>query len=223
MIASLNCLALFKAQMNQSPVNAAADQRGPLNRQHIVDSEAPADGWLAKEQEALCDGVWADIPQDVFLSCRSELLTIYPLLKRVCNTSQGGHEAVKRAVIKFLGGQTVESVIQAADDSQLVKEQVLGQYPDLRDVVTHVLPLIQVGSMWKSIGLGLGIKKSTLDQLSNENDPCLETLSYWLEHGTCGSVTWKTLLDVLGHFETKHTVDELTDKIVSVRGGGHQV
>ena len=76
-------------------------------------------------------------------------------------------------------------------------------------------------SKWKSIGLALGIKKSTLDQFSNEDDPYLETLSYWLEHGS--SVTWKTLLDVLGHFETKHTVDELTAKIVSVFGGGHQV
>ena len=49
----------------------------------------------------------------------------------------------------------------------------------------------------------------------------METLSYWLEHGS--SVTWKTLLDVLGHFETKHKIDELTDKIVSELGGAHQV
>ena len=34
------------------------------------------------------------------------------------------------------------------------------------------------------------------------------------------AVTWKTLLDVVGHFEIKHTVDELTAKIVSVLGGG---
>ena len=63
---------------------------------------------------------------------------------------------------------------------------------------------------WKRHGLALGMEKFTL-----------ETLSYWLEHGS--SVTWKTLLDVLGHFELKHTVDELTDKIVSVLGGPHQV
>ena len=112
-----------------------------------------------------------------------------------------------------------------ADDSRLVKEQVLGQRPDLGDVVTHVLPHIQVRSKWKSIGLALGIKKTTLDdfgqQFTSEDDRYLETLSYWLEHGS--RVTWKTLLDVLGHFETKHTVDELTDKIVSVLGGVHQV
>ena len=58
-------------------------------------------------------------------------------------------------------------------------------------------------------------------QCSDDRNRFLETLSYWLEHGS--SVTWKTLLDVLGHFETKHTVDELTDKIVSVLGGGDQV
>ena len=166
-------------------------------------------------------GVWADIPQDVFVSWCSELCAMYPLLKKVCDTSQSGHEDVKKAVIKFLGGQTVVSAVQVADDSLLVKEQVLGQRPDLGNVVAHVLPHIQVRSKWKSIGLTLGIKKTSLDQFSNDDDPYLEALSYWLEHGS--SVTWKTLLDVLGHFETKNTVDELTDRIVSVLGGGHQV
>ena len=173
-------------------------------------------------------GVWADIPRDVFVSCCSELSTMYPLLKKVCDPSQGGHEAVKKAVMKFLGGQTViqceESVVQVADDSQLVKEQVLGQRPDLGYVVTHVLSHIQVRH-WKRVGLALGMRKRTLDdvgqQFTSEDDCYLETLSYWLEHGS--SVAWKTLLDVLGHFETKHTVDELTDKIVSVLGGGDQV
>ena len=163
-------------------------------------------------------GVWADIPRDVFESCCSELFTMYTLLKKVCDTSQGGHEAVKKAVMKVLGAQTV------ADDSLLVKKQVLGQCPDLGDVVTHVLPHIQVRH-WKRVGLALGMLKRTLDdvgqQFTSEDDCYLETLSYWLEHGS--SVTWKTLLDVLGHFETKHTVDGLTDEIASVLGGGDQV
>ena len=66
--------------------------------------------------------------------------------------------------------------------------------------------------------------KSTLDGLGkeylNNDDRYLQTLSYWLEHGS--RVTWKTLLDVLGHCETKHTIDDLTDKIVS-DVGSHQV
>ena len=170
-------------------------------------------------------GVWADIPQDVFLSYHSELFAMYPSLMKLCDSSQGGHESVKEAVIKLLGGQTVESVVHVTDDSQLMKEQVLGQRPDLGDVVLHVLPHIQVKSKWKDVGLALGMKKSTADtyeqQFSNDHDRYRETLSYCLEHGS--SVTWKTLLNVLGHFETKHTVDELTNKIVRVLGGGHQV
>ena len=131
---------------------------------------------------------------------------------------------MKTAVIKFLGGLTIESVVHVADDSRLVKEQALRQRPDLGDVVTHVLPCIQVRH-WKRVGLALGMRKNSLDELgkhfSNDDDCYLETLSYWLEHGS--SVTWKTLLDVLGHFETWHTVDELAGKIVSVLGGGDQV
>ena len=169
-------------------------------------------------------GVWADIPQDVFLRYRSELFTMYPSLMKVCDTSLGGHEAVKEAVIRFLGGQTVESVVHVTDDSQLMKEQVLDQRPNLGDIVKHVLSRIQVRH-WKKVGLALDMDKDTVDgfgqQFSNEDDCYLATLSYWLEHGS--SVTWKTLLDVLGYFETWHTVDELTDKIVSVLGGGHQV
>ena len=60
------------------------------------------------EEEGGRPGVWADIPQDVFVSCRSELFAMYPLLKKVFDPSQGGHEAVKKAVMKFLGAQTVE-------------------------------------------------------------------------------------------------------------------
>ena len=47
---------------------------------------------------------------------------------------------------------TVTSVVQVADDSRLMKEQVLGQHRDLGDVVTHVLPHIQVRH-WKRVEL----------------------------------------------------------------------
>ena len=170
-------------------------------------------------------GVWADVPHNVFSTHGSELFMVCSSLMKLCDSSQGGHESVKKAVIRFLGGQTVESVVHVTDDSQLMKKQVLGRRPDLGDVVLHVLPHIQVKSYWKDVGLALGMKKSTADtfeqQFSNDHDRYRETLSYCLEHGS--SVTWKTLLDVLGHFETKRIVDELMDKIVLVLGGGHQV
>ena len=135
----------------------------------------------------------------------------------------GGHEA-KKVFLNFLGTQSAESEVHVTDDSQLVEEQVLGQRPNLGNVVIYVLSHIQARH-WKRVGLALGMEKFTLDevqqQFSNDDDCYLETLSYWLEHDS--SANWKTLLDVLGHFEIKHTVDELTNKIVSLLGGGHQV
>ena len=175
-------------------------------------------------------GVWADIPKEIERGLPLELLQCkeaYASMKAIAKCGKHGLEFIKGVFSSILGGQTVESVVHVADDSRLVKEQVLGQRPDLGDVVTHVLPRIQMRH-WKRVGLALGMRKNSLDKLgqqfSNDDDryDCyLETLSYWLEHGS--SVTWKTLLDVLGHFETKHTVDELTDKILSVLGGGDQV
>ena len=172
-------------------------------------------------------GVWADIPQEIDVrhpQALPRLREAYASMKAIAEDSECGHEFIKGVFSSILGGQTVETVVHVADDSRLVKEQVLGLCPDLGDVVKHVLPHIQERH-WKKFGLALGMKKSTLDefgeQFSNDDDRYLETLSYWLEH--VSSVTWKSLLDVLGHFETKHTVDELTDKIVSVLGGGHQV
>ena len=174
-----------------------------------------------------CPGVWADIPHEIEVKhpqALPQLKEAYASIKAIADDGEYGQEFIKRVFSSILGGQTVYSVGYAADDSQLVKEQVLGQHPDLGDVVTHVLPHIQVRH-WKRVGLALGMKKITLDgleqQYSNDDDRYLETLSYWLEHGS--SVTWKTLLDVLGHFETKHNIDELTDKIVSELGGAHQV
>ena len=169
-------------------------------------------------------GMWASIPQSVFMSHRSELFHIYPALQNLCDVNHGGHEDIREAVIAFLGGQTVDSAANRADDNRRVHEQVLGQCPDLKDVVTHVLPHIQVRH-WKRFGLALGVKESTIDdlgqQFSDNDDRYLEILSYWLKHGS--GVTWKTLLDVLGHFETKYCIDVLTDKIVSELRGAHQV
>ena len=155
-------------------------------------------------------GVWANIPQNVLSKHCTGLISAYTVLNSVCKLNVGGQE-VKKVFLSILGGQTI-------------KEQVLGQCPDLGDVVTHVLPHIQVRH-WKRVGLALGMKKSTLDglgqQFPNDDDRYLETLSYWLEHGS--SVTWKTLLDVLGLSELECTMVKLRGKIVSELGGAYQV
>ena len=81
-------------------------------------------------------GMWADMPQDVFITHCSHFFTFSTSLSMVYDPIQGGHEAVKKAVIKLLGGQTMDGVVQIDNDSQLIKEQIASQCPDLRDVVT---------------------------------------------------------------------------------------
>ena len=90
----------------------------------------------------------------------------------------------------------------------------MGQPPDLTNVASHTCPTSHPSEMQaeKHWSASWHQEEPTRSILSDD-DSYLETLSYWLELGS--SVTWNTLLDVLGHFETKHTVDELTDKIVS--------
>ena len=172
-------------------------------------------------------GVWADIPHEIEVKHPQALPLLkeaYASIKAIADDGEYGQEFIERVFSSIFGERSVYSVGYAADDRQLVKEQVLGQRPDLGDVVTHVLPHIQVRH-WKRVGLALGMKKSTLDglgqQLPNDDDRYLETLSYWLEHGS--SVTWKTLLDVLGLSEVECTMVKLRGKIVSELGGAHQV
>ena len=74
----------------------------------------------------------------------------------------GGHEA-KKVFLNFLGTQSVESVVHVTDDSQLVEEQVLGQRPNLGNVVIYVLSRFQARH-WKRVGLALGMEKFTLDE-----------------------------------------------------------
>ena len=66
-------------------------------------------------------GIWANVPQDVVFRFRTELFTICSTLKKVCDPSQGGHEAVKEAVMKRFGTQTMENEVQTVDWP--VKEQ----------------------------------------------------------------------------------------------------
>ena len=60
------------------------------------------------------------------------------------------------------------------------------------------------------------VDEDELDRLGekapSDDDAYYSMLKHWLKHGS--QVTWKTLLDATGHFETKKTVDDITAKIV---------
>ena len=175
-------------------------------------------------------GVWAGVPQEIAVRHPLALLGVkeaYASIKAIAEDGELGHIFIKHLLSSVLS-EPLSDRPTLHDAGQSSKDGILREKPTLprlaRLIMTHVS-----AQNWRLIGLLLlediadveGTLNAISHQYSDDRNKLLETLSYWLEHGS--SVTWNTLLDVLGCFETKHTVDELTSKIVSVLGGGHQV
>ena len=175
-------------------------------------------------------GVWADIPQEIEARRPLDLLRVkeaYPSIKAIVDSSELGLEFIC-SVFSSVLQQPLSDSLPLLSAEQLRKDSILNQMPTLSNLVRLIASQVSTQN-WKLVGLMLlediadceGTLNAISHQFSDDKNRFLEMLRYWLEHGS--SVTWKTLLNVLGHFETKHTVDELADKIVSVLGGGHQV
>ena len=175
-------------------------------------------------------GVWANIPQEIEAKqplALARLKEDYISMMAIAREGEHGRDFLKGVFSSVLHEPLCDrpSLLSA---EQLGKENVLRQKPKSSKLGHLIIPHVS-SQNWKLVGLllleDIADSEETLNafshQFSDDRNRFLETLSYWLEHGS--SVTWKTLLDVLGHFETKHTIDELTDKIVSELGGTHQV
>ena len=63
----------------------------------------------------------------------------------------------------------------------------------------------------------LQVPTSTLEYLEHSQfqlrDRYRKVLKYWLDHNEAAS--WKVLLEVLSHFETKQTLDQLTQEVLA--------
>ena len=175
-------------------------------------------------------GVWANIPHEIEAKqplALARLKEDYVSMMAIAREGEHGCKFLKEVFSSVLHQPLCyrPSLLSA---EQLGKENVLRQKPKSSKLCRLIIPHVS-SQNWKLVGLllmeDIADSEETLNafsrQFSDDRNKFLETLSYWLEHGS--SVTWKTLLDVLGHFETKHTMDELTDKIVSELGGAHQV
>ena len=175
-------------------------------------------------------GVWADIPHEIEVKhpqALPQLKEAYVSMMAIAREGEHGREFLKEVFSSVLHQPLCDcpSLLSA---EQLGKDNVLRQKPKSSKLCHLIIPHVS-SQNWKLVGLllmeDIADGEETLNAFSHEfsddRNRFLETLSYWLEHGS--SVTWKTLLDVLGHFETKLTIDELTDKIVSELGGADQV
>ena len=116
------------------------------------------------------------------------------------------------------GRNTVEQGT-ATEESYIRQQKVLDQRPDLCIISMKFIDHVNV-EKWQRLGISLKIPLEALSHISSTHFSCedryLEVLIYWLAHNEVAS--WRTLLEVLGHFETKQTMDQLTQEVCQVSG-----
>ena len=157
-------------------------------------------------------GVWADLPNEI----RDKAIYHFMSLKEL-RGGEFGEKATSK-ILSMLGYQVVEC--EGLCD---VKKTFLEERPVLHLLDEQFLLHIKSKGKWKRVGRLLKVDEDTLKRISEEatddDDAYHSMLEYWLEN--CCNVSWKTLLDVVGKFETKETVDDITDKIVEDLAPSH--
>ena len=165
-------------------------------------------------------GVWANIPQEIEAKqplALARLKEDFFSMVAIAREGECGRDFLRGVFSSVLREPLCHrpSLLSA---EQLGKENVLRQKPKSSKLCHLIIPHVS-SQNWKLVGLllleDIADSEEALDafshQFGDDRNRFLETLSYWLENGS--SVTWKTLLDVLGHFETKHNIDELTTRL----------
>ena len=160
-------------------------------------------------------GIYAMISEEVKLQFGPTVLLVHQELMKLKSKGELGQQAVQAVVSHLLGNATAEQGT-STDESYLQQQKVLDQRPDLAVIVGTVLPKLDCQN-WKDIGILLHVPSSALDDIDQKhNQPrhkYREALIYWLNHSKAAS--WRTLLEVLGHFETKYTMDQMTSEILA--------
>ena len=149
-------------------------------------------------------GVWADLPREL----QDKAISHFVSLKELRGGELG--EKATSKILSILGYQVVEG--EGLYDA---KRKCLKERPVLH-LLEQILLHIKSKGKWKRVGRLLKVDENTLKRLSEEatddDDAFYSMLEHWSKNGR--HVSWKTLLDAVGHFETKKTVDDITDMIV---------
>ena len=148
-------------------------------------------------------GAWADLPKEIV----DKAIDLFTSLKELKGRELG--EDVTARIWSMLGYPLVNS------DQQEVKK-ILEEKPKRSLLQKIVLSSLKYKRKWERVGDLLEVNEDILknigEEAADDDDAYYSMLKYWLEHGC--NVSWKTLLDAVGDFETKKTVDHITDKIV---------
>ena len=152
-------------------------------------------------------GLWANLPKEILPVCTG----IFAGINRLRDLQLD--EVIVTRISSYFNYQTGSGERSQKDEE---KNTILEKKPKLSSVDKHVLSNLKCKGKWERVGNLLEIDEDTLNRLGEEStdsdDAYYSMLKYWLKHGR--NVTWKTLLDAVGHFETKKTVDDMTERIV---------
>ena len=160
-------------------------------------------------------GIYTMFSKEVRLQYGSAILLAHQELMKLASSGPLGQQAVQVVISQLPGRVTVEQGT-ATEESHLRQQKVLDQRPDLSVISTYIIGLVTV-DRWRRLGISLKIPPEALSRISSTHSSCenryLAVLIYWLDHNEAAS--WRALLEVLGHFETKVTMDRLTQEIVA--------
>ena len=149
-------------------------------------------------------GLWVNLPKEIEQKSIAALLAVKELI------GYGGHGIQSTSRILSLVG------LHLAGEESSGANRILQGRPSRLLVQKHVMSKLQHKDKWERVGDLLEVDEEELDRLgekaTSDDEAYYSMLKYWLKHGH--HVTWKTLLDAVGHFETKKTVDDMTNKIV---------
>ena len=152
-------------------------------------------------------GLWADLPKQIEQQC----FYAYQAMRKLTGC-ESGHEAAVR-ILTVLG---VQSHFVEGEQRDTTRKKILEEKPKIILIDRHILSNLKNKGKWRRVGGLLEVDNDTLNRLGEEffdsDDAYYSMLEYWLKHGH--NVSWKTLLDAVGHFETKKTVDDMTERIV---------
>jgi hypothetical protein len=149
-------------------------------------------------------GMWADLPKEVGLRSMELLRSLKGL------RSGGDGKNSLHSLLMMLGYHVNEEI-----ESSKTQNMILEQKPKPPEIQKYVLSKVSKIRKWKRVGELLEIPTPILDKIGSNafdsDDAYYSMLKYWLEHGH--DVTWRSLLDAIGHFETKKTMDDIRKKI----------
>ena len=162
-------------------------------------------------------GIYTMISEEDRLQHGPSILNSHQELMKLISSGPRGQQ-IAQVVISQLPGRTTVEQGTVTEESHLRQQKVLDQRPDLSVMSTYVIGLVNV-DRWRRLGISLKIPPKALSRISSTHSSCedryLEVLVYWLDHNKAAS--WRALLEVLGHFETKHTMDRLTQDILAAQ------